>query len=770
MAGFEENKKETVLAFLRDPQYRAMRFREIAGMLQVPKPERGELNAILDHLVNEGLVTVDALGRYAPRRADTSEGVFSANARGFGFVTVEGESEDWFIPAEQKHGAMHGDLVRVAAVRRAETGDRFRTEGRVVAVLRRNTKTAVGIFRKYRFGGCVVPDRDKLDFIINIPQNATLGAVTGQKVCAEITSYGDGITRTEGRVVEILGHVNDPGVDILSVVRDYDLPVDFPQDVCDEVGGVPGEVDEAEAARRTDLRAILTVTVDGEEAKDLDDAISLTIENGHYYLGVHIADVSNYVREGTPLDTEALKRGTSVYLADRVIPMLPHELSDGICSLNQGEDRLALSCLMELDEAGSLVAHSVEETVIRVDHRLSYNQVQGIFDAATASEEDFVPENEPCGLPEETVSMLLRMRELASKLKRIREARGAIDFDFPECKILMNEDGSVREIEPRLRCEATELIESFMVLANETVAEEFFWLSAPFLYRVHEEPSYEKMKDLAGYVSHFGYFLHLSNDKVHAKEIQQFLRKLRGKAEEPLLSRLTLRSMRQARYETECAGHFGLASKYYCHFTSPIRRYPDLQIHRIIKEHLRGGLTARRSAHYREILGEVAKHSSVTERRSDEVEREVEKMKKAEYMCGFLGEEFDGVISGVTSWGIYVELENTVEGLIRLTDLHGDCYNYSASEMSLRGERTGRRYEIGQPIRVLVAAADKTARSVDFMPVDAKDSKRPGKPGTPAKRGAKTSKRGGDTPVRGKRKGFRKAAGSVVRKPSRRKK
>ena len=736
----DERKKEMVLAFLKDRSYRPMRFREMAGLLQVPKEERGELNEILDRLIHEEKIAVDLEGRYIPMSATVAVGIFQATDKGYGFVTVEGEENDWFIPASYTGGAMHGDLVRVAVVRRGgDTGasenvsGRFasfsvqrrghrrhdrsredaaprgpRTEGRVVAVLERNTKVLVGIFRKNKFGGRVIPDRSKCDFDVLVGPKDTLGAVSGQKVCVTITQY-DGPHGPSGKITEILGHVNDPGVDILSVVRDCGLPYEWPEEVKQELATVPREVFAEEHSGRTDLRDVLTVTIDGEDTKDIDDAVSLTRENGVWKLGVHIADVSNYVLEGHPLDREAINRGTSVYLADRVIPMLPHELSDGICSLNQDEERLALSCLMEIDDNGAVIGHSIEETLIRVDRRLTYTYVQSVFDDA-----DERTENET---DQQVRSMLLLMRELAAKIRARRDARGAIDFDFPESKIILDERGRVSSIEPYPRNEATRLIEDFMVTANSTVAEEFFWLSSPFVYRIHEEPSQEKMKELAGYVSHFGYSLHVGNGEVHSMDLQKFLRKLRGKREEALLSRLTLRSMRQARYATECAGHFGLALSYYCHFTSPIRRYPDLQIHRIIKEHLHGTMNKRRETHYQAFLGEIAARSSMTERRSEEAEREVERMKKAEYMRGFLGEEYDGVISGVTSWGLYVELPNTVEGLVRLTDLRGDYYIYDAASMSLTGERSGRRYAIGDPMRVMVSAADKASRTVEFIPV-----------------------------------------------------
>lgn len=773
-------KKEMVLALLKDEQYRPMRFREMAGLLQVPKSDRGELNEILNILINEEKVAVDAEGRYILAAPKNFVGIFQGSDKGYGFVSIEGEAEDLYIPEFYTMDAMHGDKVRVAVVtatpepaayrgtigvRVGGSGKRCRPtggclyggwryskpggtrrEGRIIEILERNTTQLVGIFRKNKAGGRVIPDRSKFDFDVTIGPNDTLGAVSGQKVCVTITQY-EGRFAPYGTITEILGHVNDPGVDILSVVRDCGIPSEWPEEVKQELSSVPETVSGEEMNGRTDLRELLTVTIDGEDTKDIDDAISLTHEDGIWHLGVHIADVSHYVREGQPLDKEAINRGTSVYLADRVIPMLPHKLSNGICSLNQGEDRLALSCLMDIDDSCNMIGHSIAETVVRVNRRLTYTWVQKVFDDNDASKNvdtvcDAAEETvKPIGdATEETVNtvsdpteettdnvfdaaendavraMLLEMRELAAKIRARRDARGAIDFDFPESKILLDERGRVTSIEPYPRNEATRLIEDFMVTANETVAEEFFWLSSPFVYRVHETPSPEKMRELAGYVSHFGYHLHLGNGEVRSMDVQKFLRQLRGKQEEALLSRLTLRSMRQARYAVDCMGHFGLALKYYCHFTSPIRRYPDLQIHRIIKEQLRGTLTQNRLKHYEAILGEIASRASMTERRSEDAEREVERMKKAEYMRRFLGEVYDGVISGVTSWGLFVELPNTVEGLVRLTDLRGDYYIYDAATMSLTGERSGRRYAIGDPMRVMVSAADKASRTVEFIP------------------------------------------------------
>ena len=530
-----------------------------------------------------------------------------------------------------------------------------------------------------------------------------MGAMTGHKVVVELTSYGGEHAKPEGRIIEIIGHINDPGTDILSIVMDYGIRTEFPEKVLNQAVRVGKEVSEADCAGRKDLRDWQMVTIDGEDAKDLDDAVSLTMEGENYVLGVHIADVTNYVQERSALDREALERGTSVYLADRVIPMLPQKLSNGICSLNAGENRLALSCIMKISKTGEIVDHEIAETVICVDRRMSYSGVQKILQ----SDEQALKENE------EFVPMILQMKELSDLIRERRGRRGSIDFDFPETKILLDESGKPVEIRPYERNDATKIIEDFMLMANETVAEEYFWRELPFLYRTHEVPDEEKIRKLSTFINNFGYHIHVRNE-VKPKEIQKLLGKVEGTPEEDLISRLALRSMKRARYTTENTGHFGLAAKYYTHFTSPIRRYPDLQIHRIIKENLRGRLNENRISHYEEILPEVARKCSDHERSAEEAEREVTKMKKAEYMRARIGEEYDGVISGVTKWGIYVELPNTVEGLVHVADMKDDHYEFSEQEYELYGRHTGKTYKLGQRIRVRVADADKVQRTVNF--------------------------------------------------------
>ena len=550
-----------------------------------------------------------------------------------------------------------------------------------------------------------MPDNPKFGSDIFIPQERSKGAVSGHKVVVEITDYGKEGRKPEGKVVEIIGHINDPGTDIMSIVKAYDLPVEFSEKIMHQVENVSNEVSTADMAGRMDFRDWQTVTIDGEDAKDLDDAITLTKEGDNYKLGVHIADVSNYVQEHSALDVEALSRGTSVYLVDRVIPMLPHKLSNGICSLNAGENRLTLSCVMTIDTKGNVIDHTIAESVIKVDRRMSYTSVKKILED---HDENEIREYE------ELVPMFELMQELAAILRKKRMKRGSIDFDFPETKIVLDDKGKPVEIKPYERNVATKIIEDFMLIANETVAQDYFWQELPFVYRTHDNPDTEKIKKLSTFINNFGYSIHIGQDEVHPKELQKLLQKIDGTPEEALISRLTLRSMKQAKYTTMSTGHFGLATPYYCHFTSPIRRYPDLQIHRIIKDNLRGRMNAKKIEHYDKILPEVAKHSSEMERRADEAERETDKLKKVEYMSERIGEVFEGVISGVTEWGFYVELPNTVEGLVHVTTLVDDYFHYNESTYELVGEVTNIRYKLGQRVHVMVTGTDKILRTIDF--------------------------------------------------------
>ncbi|MDD3172697.1 MAG: ribonuclease R [Herbinix sp.] len=707
-----DEKKAMLEELFASKEYKPMRFKELVGLLQVPRSSKHELKTALDQLISKGTIIVDAQGRYKSPGDDVKVGTFSGTQRGFGFVMIEGEDQDIFIPGDATMGALHGDKVMIT-IKEEQTGKR--KEGAILSIVERGKNEIVGTFEKSKNFGFVLPDNQKFGKDIFIPKEFTKGAVSGHKVVVKITNYGDATQSPEGKVVEILGHVNDPGVDIMSVIRAYDLPMEFPVEVMRSLDNVPEEIDPNEIENRLDIRNVQTVTIDGEDAKDLDDAISIVKEGDIYHLGVHIADVTHYVKEGTPLDKEALKRGTSVYLVDRVIPMLPHKLSNGICSLNPGVDRLALSCFMDIDTKGSVIGHKIAETVIKSDRRMTYTNVAKIVDE---SDEEVTKEYE------ELLPMFHLMQELAEVLKERRHKRGSINFDFPESKIIVDKKGKPTEIKPYERNKATKIIEEFMLIANETIAEDYFWQEIPFVYRTHDNPDEEKIKKLAIFINNFGYSIKVGQEEIHPKELQKLLIKVEDTPEEALISRLTLRSMKQAKYTVANTGHFGLSAKYYCHFTSPIRRYPDLQIHRIIKENLNGKMGDKRREHFDKILYEVANHSSKTERRADESEREVEKLKKVEYMMDHIGETFEGVISGVTSWGMYVELPNTVEGMIRVSEMQDDYYIYDEERYQMVGEHTKKIYKLGQKVTVEVVNADKIMRTIDFALVEAKPPKK----------------------------------------------
>lgn len=633
-----------------------------------------------------------------------AEGVFIGNARGFGFVETGEDEEDIFIPADAVNTALHQDRVQVLMKKEQKPGKR--REGTVIKILERGTTEVVGTFQREGDYGFVLCDNQKISRDVYISPKNSHGIRDGEKVVAQILDYGSEKRKPEGKITESLGNIHAPGADILAVVKSYGIPSEFPVRVMNQAMRVPDHVLEADWDGRDDLTGLMTVTIDGEDAKDLDDAVSLTKEGNLYHLGVHIADVSNYVQGGSAIDREALKRGTSVYLADRVIPMLPERLSNGICSLNQGVERLALSCLMDIDENGTVVSHKITESVIRVDRRMSYEQVRCILeDGETETSREY----------QEFVPMFFLMKELSGILRGCRHNRGSIDFDFPESKIILNGAGRAIDVKSYETSVATEIIEDFMLLANETVAREYCKGEYPFVYRTHENPDPDKVEELLMLLHNQGIDVRKSGQEITPKEIQEILESIQDLPNETMISRLTLRTMKQAKYTTECSGHFGLAARYYCHFTSPIRRYPDLQIHRIIRDNLRGRLTREgKTEHYREILEEVARQSSVCERRAQEAERESDKMKKAEYMSYHLGEEFDGIISGVTGYGLYVELGNTVEGLVHITALKDDYYTFDQETHELRGELTKKVYHLGQKIRVRVADADAVKRSVDF--------------------------------------------------------
>lgn len=741
-----DRRKKFILELMGDPIYQPMRLREISSLLRLSKEEKRELYDVLDELCEEGKVSVDRKGRYEKvkgkwkkkkddryyddRREEygseygrkkkdknkkdknkkeqpegiQAEGTFIGHPKGFGFVEIEGQDEDIFIPESDTGTAMHQDKVRI--IIRDEKKEGKRQEGVVVKVLERGMPEIVGTYQLNRDFGFVISDNPKFSKDIFIPRKEAAGIKNGDKVIAVITDYGSGNKNPEGKIKENLGNIRTPGTDILAIVKSFGIPSEFPEKVMKQAQRVPDHVLDADRDGRLDLRHLQTVTIDGEDAKDLDDAISLTKEGDIYHLGVHIADVSNYVQYNSALDREALKRGTSVYLADRVVPMLPERLSNGICSLNQGEDRLALSCLMDINEKGKVVSHQIAETVINVDERMCYTDVKNILEDT---------DEEAKKRYDALIPMFFMMKELSGILRNSRHHRGSIDFDFPESKIILNAAGKAIDVKPYEANVATKIIEDFMLMANETVAQEYCTEEIPFVYRTHDNPDPEKVESLLTLLHNQGVKIQKAKEEITPKEIQQIIESIEGLPNEAMISRLVLRSMKQAKYTTECSGHFGLAAKYYCHFTSPIRRYPDLQIHRIIKDNLRGRLMREgRTEHYAEILDEVARQSSVCERRADEAERESDKLKKAEYMSYHLGEEFEGIISGVTGWGLYVELPNTVEGLVHVNTLRDDYYVFDQESYELCGEMTKKVYKLGDKVRVRVADADKMLKTVDF--------------------------------------------------------
>lgn len=698
-----KRRKKLLTDLMKESSYRPMKLKELALMLDIEKSRREELREVLEELLSEGRISLSARGKYKISEEEILEGVYTANPKGFGFVAVEGR-EDVFIPEGQEGGALHGDKVSI----RTKIGKRGeRTEGSIVGILEHVNTYIVGLYKKNRNFGFLLPDNQKITKDIFIPDEKSMDAKNGMKVRVLVYDFGEGKNKKpEGEIVEILGYMRDPGVDILSIIRAFDLPEKFGEEVLELAVCLPQQVDAGAYPDRKDYRESFTITIDGEDAKDLDDAVSLESKDGVWRLAVHIADVSEYVKEGSLLDREALERGTSVYLADRVLPMLPPALSNGICSLNENADRLALSCIMEIDEKLGLLSHEICETLIRVDHRMTYTQVYDILEGGHC-------ESGALG------GMLREMERLALFLRKRRLERGSIDFDLPETGLRLDEQGRVISVGAYERNTAHRIIEEFMLLANETVAQEYYWQELPFIYRVHDKPDPEKIRALSVFIGNFGYRIKAGKGEVHPKEIQKLLRQTEGSDAKMLIDRIALRSMKQARYQSEAGEHFGLAARYYTHFTSPIRRYPDLQIHRIIKENIRQGISQKRMEHYEEILHKVAWQSSLRERRAADAERETLRYKKCEYMQNHIGECFCGVISGVTAYGIYVELENTIEGMIRVSDLKDDYYRYVEESYALVGERKGRVYQIGQKMEIEVARADKLTGNIDFLPVSA---------------------------------------------------
>lgn len=702
-----KERKERILAYMESEGYVPIKRRDMRAMLSVPQEDREKFESLINELIAEGRVFETKKGKLAsPKDLQMATGTFIGHARGFGFVTPDAGGEDIFIPASETMGAMQKDRVLYKVLHKAEKGKK--ADGVIVRILERGQQRIVGTFEAGSKGyGFVVADDKKIAKDIFISRENTKGAVTGHKVVVEITDYGEDRRNPEGKVIEILGHINDPGVDILSVIRRYELAVEFPEEVYAEIEHLGTEVAEADKKGREDLRDLLTITIDGADAKDLDDAVSLKrLGNGNFELGVHIADVSHYVRENTALDKEAYARGTSVYLVDRVIPMLPHKLSNGICSLNPHVDRLALSCLMEVNGRGEVVSHRILESIINSDYRMTYTAVREILEDGTpALLEQYA----------EILPMLEDMEELWQILGEKRRKRGSVNFDLPESKIILDENGKPIDIKPYEKSIATNMIEEFMLVCNETIAENSFWQEMPFMYRSHQEPDEDKLEKMEQFLRGFGYYLRKKDGEIHPRELQKVLQKAEETDEERIITRMVLRSMMQARYTAENGGHFGLAAKYYCHFTSPIRRYPDLEIHRMIKKMLHGELDEKASAYYRRKMPDWAKHCSKQERVAEDAERDTDALKKVEFMEDKVGQIYEGIISGVTNWGIYVELPNTIEGMVALSQMDDDYYEFDEKKMLVFGKRTKKSYRLGDKVVVSVAKVDRMMGTIDFV-------------------------------------------------------
>ena len=627
-------------------------------------------------------------------------GKLIVNKKGFGFVDIEGK-DDIYISSNNLNGAIHGDIV----IAEVTSKKGFDLEGRILKIVKREIDNVVGTIVKNKNNLEFKLDDDKININVILDKNNLKDVVEGHKVVVKLLNRIDN-HNYKGEVIKIIGHVNDPGVDILSIAAKHDINDEFSEEVMEEVDKLPSEVLKEEYVGRTDLRDKMIFTIDGDDTKDIDDAISLDmLSNGNYSLGVHIADVSHYVKEDTELDKEAYERGTSVYLADRVIPMLPHKLSNGICSLNPNVDRLAISCVMEIDSTGEVVDYSIFESVINSNIQMTYKNVNKIL------EDDTIPDGY-----EKYADTLKDMKKLAAILRKNKVDKGYIDFDLDESKIIVNDKGEAIDVTLRDRGTGEKLIEDFMIAANETVARHIFYMDYPFIYRVHGEPNEEKITKFMHYISILGYTINGKINKITPKAMQGILEQLKDAKEYSMISKELLRSMQKAIYDTKNIGHFGLASKCYTHFTSPIRRYPDTTVHRLLHTYLfNKNLNKETIKHWEAKLPFVAEHSSLKERNSIECEREVDDMKKAEYMEKHIGEHFEGVISGVMSFGIFVELPNLIEGLIRVEDIKGDYYEYNEDTFSLVGKRNKRGYRLGDRIKVIVKAASKEKHTVDFL-------------------------------------------------------
>ncbi len=639
------------------------------------------------------------------------EGIFRANEKGFGFVEIENQEEDFFIPAKNVNGALNGDTVRVSIMKQKQGSKR--AEAKIIKIVKREKEAVVGIFQANKSFGFVVPDDKKFGTDIFIPKSKCKNAKNNDKVIAKITKYPEKGKNAEGEIEEVLGNVNQAGIDMLSVIKEFDLPNEFPDFVKVEAQNISQVIDEKDIKNRKDLRNDTIFTIDGEDAKDLDDAVNVyKNEDGNYCLDVHIADVSHYVKEGSKLDKEAIKRGTSVYMFDRVIPMLPIELSNGICSLNAGQDRFALSCSMEIDSKGNVISGDVYKSVIKVTERMSYTDVNKILNNL---DEKVIKKYS------KYINNFKLMEELALILKERRLTQGYLNLDIPESKIILDENGKAIEVKKYETTFANEIIEQFMLTANETVAEKFYWLEAPFIYRVHEEPEYDKIQETNKFLFNIGEKIKCTKDNIKPRAFSDVLGKLKGTEYEKVISTLILRTLKVARYEAENRGHFGIASKYYCHFTSPIRRYPDLFIHRVISEYIEKGynIDDERVASLQSKAEKYAESSTETEKTATKAERDAEDIKKAEFMENKIGEEYFGIVSSITAFGMFVELESTVEGLIRFENMGNEYFIFDENRKTLTGERTNRSFKIGDQVKIRVIAANKALKKIAFELIDA---------------------------------------------------
>lgn len=729
---------EKILEFMREEAYKPLTAEDLADGMNIRGKELEEFWQILDKLESTAAIIRTRYGKYGiPDRMNLVVGKFSATTKGFGFILPEKQDmEDVFIPPDAIGGAMHGDRV-VARMHRKHISGRA-VEGEIIRIVTRAITKVVGTLESSRNFGFVLPDNRRIGRDIFIPKEELGGAKSGSKVVVEITEWPQKQKSAEGRIVEILGRQGDPGIEILSIIKNHSLPTEFPPEVERAASRVRTTINEDELLGRRDLRDQLVVTIDGEDAKDLDDAVNVErLRNGHYLLSVHIADVSHYVRENTPLDNEARLRGTSVYLVDRVLPMLPPRLSNGICSLNAGEDRLALSAQMEIDGRGRVVSYEIFPSIIRVKTRLTYTIVRQIL----ADHDELLRDKYA-----ELVGPLEDMERLCRILRDRRLRRGAIDFDFPEIKVKLDEEGHPIAIEKRIRSIAESVIEEFMLVANETVAEHMHSLGVPSMFRVHEEPDEEKMNRLNVLLNNFGQHLP-KTEEIQPMSLQRVLSKIAGRPEERIISTVMLRSLKQARYDAENLGHFGLAATYYTHFTSPIRRYPDLIVHRLIRETFSSGdVSAKRRQKLSVMLPEIALHSSERERAAAEAERATVDLKKVEYMAQFVGQEFDGIISSVTAFGFFVEIDNGVEGLVRVSSLEDDYYQYVEEQYALIGERTSTIYRLGNSVRIIVAKVNPAERTIDYiLASNAKALKAVGSEKTEDKKRGKAGVKRGDS-------------------------